>query len=283
MRAALTRIERAARLDRPGDRLQQRIWSTFRSQRLRDVLHGVWLGHPLHPALVQVPIGAWTSAAVLDLLPGQRRPATVLIAVGVAGALPAAASGANDWAELSRDQRRVGLVHAAANAIATTLYAGSLLARLTGRHRTGRTLGFLGLVAVNGGAYLGGHLAYKQAAGVSQAAPELHQMSDGWRPVADLAAIPEATLVTRKVDDVAVVVYRNGDEVTVMLERCAHQGGPLGSGEVARVDGRTCVVCPWHGSTFELGGGEVIHGPAGTDQQVLPTRVIGGTLHTRLP
>ncbi|MDG4827830.1 Rieske (2Fe-2S) protein [Solwaraspora sp. WMMD1047] len=283
MRAALTRIERAARLDGAADQLQRRVWSTFRSQRVRDLLHGVWLGHPLHPALAQVPIGAWTSAAILDLLPGPRRPATVLVAVGVAAAVPAAAAGANDWAELSRDQRRVGLVHAAANAVGTVCYAGSLVARLAGRHRAGRTLGFLGLAAVNGGAYLGGHLAYKQAAGVNQGVPELHQMSDGWRPVADLAAIPEATLVTRKVDDVAVVVYRDGDEVTVMLERCAHQGGPLGSGEVARVDGRTCVICPWHGSTFELGGGEVIHGPAGTDQQVLPTRVIGGTLHTRLP
>ena len=58
---------------------------------------------------------------------------------------------------------------------------------------------------------------------------------------------------------------------------------PLGAGEVTTVDGRTCVKCPWHGSTFELDGGEVVHGPAGTDQQVLPTRVVGGILQTRLP
>ena len=64
---------------------------------------------------------------------------------------------------------------------------------------------------------------------------------------------------------------------------CPHQGGPLGEGEVAQVDGRTCVICPWHGSTFRLNGGEVVHGPAGTDQQVLPTRIIDGILQTRLP
>jgi nitrite reductase/ring-hydroxylating ferredoxin subunit len=283
VRAILTRIERAGRLDRPGDRLARRVWSILRSQRVRDFLHGVWLGHPLHPALVQLPLGAWSSAAVLDLMPGQRRSASVLVTVGLAGAVPAALAGANDWASLAREQRRVGLVHAAANAVATACYAGSLAARLAGRHGAGRTLGFLGLAAVSGGGYLGGHLAYKQAAGVNQGVPELRHIEEGWRPVADVAAIPEATLLTRQVDDVAVVVYRDGDEVTVMLERCAHQGGPLGEGEVARVNGRACVVCPWHGSTFELDGGEVVHGPAGTDQQVLPARIIDGVLQTRLP
>ena len=247
------------------------------------MLHGVWLGHPLHPVLAQVPVGAWISAGILDLLPGQRRPATVLVGVGIAGALPTAVAGSNDWASLSREQRRVGLVHAGANVLATALYASSLAARLRGRHGAGRTLGFLGLAAVSGGSYLGGHLAYKLAAGVNQGAPELSRIEEGWHPVADLAAIPEATLLTRQVDEVAVVVYRDGDEVTVMLERCAHQSGPLGRGEVTRVDGRTCVVCPWHGSTFELGGGEVVHGPAGTDQPVLQTRIIGGVLETRLP
>jgi nitrite reductase/ring-hydroxylating ferredoxin subunit/uncharacterized membrane protein len=279
----LTRLERASGLDRLGDQLQRAVFSVLRGRRIRDTLHGVWLGHPLHPALVQLPIGAWVSSAVLDLLPGQRRAATVLVAVGTAGAVPAAIAGANDWASLSREQRRVGLVHAMSNAVGMALYAGSLAARLGGRHGTGRALGLLGLAAASGGAYLGGHLAYKQAAGVNQGVPELHRIEDGWHPVADLATLPEATLLTRQVDDVAVVVYRDGDEITVMLERCAHQSGPLGEGEVTRVDGRTCVVCPWHGSTFQLNGGEVVHGPAGTDQQVLPTRVTGGVLETRLP
>ncbi|MFD1322152.1 Rieske (2Fe-2S) protein [Micromonospora sonneratiae] len=283
MRNMMTKLERAARLDRLGDRLQHGVFSVLPNQRVRDFLHGVNLGHPLHPALVQLPIGAWVSTAILDLIPGQRRAATVLVAVGTASALPAAIAGANDWASLSREQRRVGLVHAMANAIGTTLYAGSVAARLSGRHGAGRMLGFLGLAAASGGAYLGGHLAYKQAAGVNQGVQELHLIEDGWHPIADIASLPDATLLTREVDDVSVVVYRDGDEVTVMLERCAHQSGPLGEGRVTRVDGRTCVVCPWHGSTFQLNGGEVVHGPAGTDQQVLPTRVVDGVLQTRLP
>lgn len=266
-----------------SDRLQRGVWSVLRNQRLRDLLHGVPLGHPVHPALVQVPIGAWTSAAILDLIRGQRRPATVLVAVGTASAVPAIAAGWNDWAEQAPEQRRVGLVHATANAVGLALYAASLGARLRGRHNTGRALGYLGLAAVSGGAYLGGHLAYKQGAAVNHGVSELRRIEDGWHPIGDLESLPEATLVTRQVDDVSVIVYRHGDEITVMLERCAHQSGPLGEGEVTRVNGRTCVICPWHGSAFSLNGGEVMHGPAGTDQQVLPTRVIAGRIETRLP
>lgn len=266
-----------------SDRLQRGVWSVLRGQRVRDLLHGVQLGHPLHPALVQVPIGAWTSAAVLDLLRGQRRPATVLIAVGTASALPAIAAGWNDWAEQAPEQRRVGLVHATTNAVALALYAASLGARLRGRQNTGRALGYLGLIMVSGGAYLGGHLAYKQGAAVNQGVPDLRRIEDGWHRIGELADLPEATLVTRQVDDVSVIVYRHGDEITVMLERCPHQSGPLGEGAVTQVNGRTCVTCPWHGSTFSLNGGEVVHGPAGTDQQVLPTRVVSGMLETRLP
>ncbi|MEH0970150.1 Rieske 2Fe-2S domain-containing protein [Micromonospora sp. CPCC 205546] len=283
MRALLTKIEQASGLDRVGDRLQRAVQATLRPQRVRDLLHGVWLGHPLHPAMVQVPVGAWISTAVLDLMPGQRRAATTLCAVGTVSALPAAVAGLNDWAALARDQRRVGLVHAASNSVGLAFYAGSVAARMAGRHNLGRTLGFLGLGAASMGAYIGGHLAYKQGAQVNQSISELHRMSDGWHSIADMSALPERQLITREVDDVSVILYRHGDEVTVMLERCPHQSGPLGEGEVQEIDGHACVVCPWHGSAFRLNGGEVVHGPSGNDQQVLPTRVVDGVLETRLP
>ncbi|TDB70610.1 (2Fe-2S)-binding protein [Micromonospora sp. KC723] len=283
MRALMTKIEQNAKLDRIGDRLQRVVQGTLRGQRVRDLLHGVWLGHPLHPAMVQVPVGAWISTAVLDLLPGQRRAATTLVALGTASAVPAAVAGLNDWAALARDQRRVGLVHAASNTVGLALYAGSFAARLGGRHGTGRVLAYLGLSAASMGAYIGGHLAYKQGAQGSQSISELHRMSDEWRAVADLATLPQRKLVTREVDDVSVILYRHGDDITVMLERCPHQSGPLGEGEVREIGGHDCVVCPWHGSTFRLNGGEVVHGPSPNDQQILPTRVVDGVLQTKLP
>ncbi|WP_431935897.1 Rieske 2Fe-2S domain-containing protein [Micromonospora sp. RP3T] len=283
MRELLTKLEQAAGLDRVGDRVQRVVQGTLRSQRVRDALHGVWLGHPLHPAMVQVPVGAWISAAVVDLLPGQRRAATALVGLGTVSALPAAVAGWNDWAALSRDQRRIGLVHAGANIVGLTLYAGSLAARLNGRHGLGRALAYLGLSAAGGGAYLGGHLAYKQGAQVSQSVSDLHLIGDGWHPVGDLNSLPQRELVTREIDDVSVILYRHGDDVTVMLERCPHQSGPLGEGEVRQIDGHACVVCPWHGSAFRLNGGEVVHGPAANDQVVLPTRVVSGRVEARLP
>ncbi len=279
----MTKLEQASALDRVGDRLQRVVQSILRPQRVRDALHGVWLGHPLHPAMVQVPVGSWISAAVVDLLPGQRRAATALVALGTFSAVPAAVAGLNDWAGLARDQRRIGLVHAASNSIGLALYAGSLAARLNGRHGLGRALAYLGLSAASTGAYLGGHLAYKQGAQTTQSVSELHRISDGWHSLADMATLPQRQLVTREVDDVSVILYRHGDEVTVMLERCPHQSGPLGQGEVQEINGHDCVVCPWHGSTFRLNGGEVVHGPSANDQQVLPTRVVDGMLETRLP
>ncbi|WP_089004522.1 Rieske 2Fe-2S domain-containing protein [Micromonospora viridifaciens] len=283
MRGLLNKLEQANRLDRIGDRLQQIVQGTLRARRVRDFLHGVWLGHPLHPAMVQVPVGAWISGAVLDMMPGQQRAATTLIRIGTVSALPAAVAGLNDWAALSRDQRRIGLVHAAANSVALACYTGSLVARRNGRYEMGKALAYLGLTAASSGAYLGGHLAYKQGAQVSQSISEMHLMSEGWHPLGDLASLPERQLVTREIDDVAVIVYRHGDDVTVMLERCPHQSGPLGQGEVQEIDGHDCVVCPWHGSTFRLNGGEVVHGPSANDQVLLPTRVIDGRLEARVP
>ncbi|MFY1635467.1 Rieske 2Fe-2S domain-containing protein [Solwaraspora sp. WMMB335] len=283
MRALLTRIEQATGLDRIGDRLQQSVQRRISGERVRDLLHGVWLGHPLHPVLIQVPMGAWLSAAVLDLLPNHRRAATTLIGIGTVAALPAAITGANDWASLSREQRRIGLVHAAANAIALACYAGSTIARIGGRHPAGRRLGFAGLAAAGAGGFLGGHLAYKQAAGVNQAVPELHRISAGWHPIVEFANLPESGMASRQVDDVPVLVYRHGEDVTVLLAHCAHQNGPLDQGEVISADGHACVVCPWHGSAFRLTDGTVAHGPAATDQQVLRSRVVAGVVQAQLP
>jgi nitrite reductase/ring-hydroxylating ferredoxin subunit len=120
-------------------------------------------------------------------------------------------------------------------------------------------------------------------AAVNQAVPELHRIDNAWHRVGRLGELPDATLVTQKVNDVPVVIYRDGDKVTAMLQHCAHQGGPLGDGDITRVDGHVCVVCPWHGSTYRLDDGEVVHGPSGTDQQTLPVRVTGDMLEVSFP
>lgn len=279
----LNSLEEARRLDGVSDRLQSVVSAAVRPQRLRDLLHGTWLGHPLHPVLVQVPVGAFMSTAILDLLPGRRKAATTLLTAGVAAAVPAVAAGWVDWSQLTRDRRRVGLVHAGANAVAVGLYAASLVARLRGRTTRGKALGFAGLTVAGVGAYLGGHLAYAQGAGTNQAAPDLARLPAEWTEVCSLASVPEKRTVVRLAGDVPVLLYRIGDQVSALVERCGHETGPLGEGDVVGEGWDACVVCPWHGSTFRLVDGAVVHGPAANNQPTIPVRVRAGHIEIRQP
>ncbi|GIE81083.1 hypothetical protein Aph02nite_70330 [Actinoplanes philippinensis] len=279
LRQVLTRIEQADALDGASDKLQAAVTSAVRPRTLRDLLHGSWMGHPLHPVLVQVPVGAFLSAAVLDLRPSRSHAPTALIGVGLAGVLPAAVAGWVDWSEMTKDRRRVGLVHAVTNLVATGLYAGSLIARLTGRSTRGKALAFAGLSVAGAGAFLGGHLSYAQGGGISHAAPEVARVPEEWTVAGSLASLPEGKPAARRVGDTAVLLVRRGDQVSALVDRCSHEGGPLSEGEL--VDG--CVVCPWHGSTFRVADGAVIHGPAGNDQPVLPVRVLDGMVEVRRP
>ncbi|GHE64809.1 hypothetical protein CP980_32415 [Streptomyces vinaceus] len=161
---ALDRLERTTVAD-PAIKALQRGIRSLPLGVVRDLLRGRPLGHPVHPVLVQVPIGCWLSAAVLDVVPGNRGATTTLTAVGLAGIAPAAMAGWADWADLPPEQARVGLAHAASNAAAVVCYAASLASRLQGRSAKGRlwSLGGLAAVAVSGA--LGGHVAYRQAVG----------------------------------------------------------------------------------------------------------------------
>jgi nitrite reductase/ring-hydroxylating ferredoxin subunit/uncharacterized membrane protein len=283
LRQMLSRLERARALDGVSDKLQGAVQVAAQPQAVEDLLHGVWLGHPLHPALVQLPIGAFGSAAVLDLVPGGRKGATTLIAVGTASATPAIAAGLVDWSQMTKDRRRVGLVHATANVVALGFYVGSLLARLSGRPARGRALAFAGLSMASAGAYLGGHLAYSQGAGMNHAAPEVARLPEDWTAVAQLAELAEGKTIVRKIDDVPILLYRDGQRVTALIERCAHETGPLGEGEIVGTGADACVVCPWHGSTFRLSDGVVVHGPAANDQPVLRSRVRAGVVEVAQP
>jgi nitrite reductase/ring-hydroxylating ferredoxin subunit/uncharacterized membrane protein len=279
----MTRLEQARSLDPVSDRLRAAVDALARPQFLRDLLHGTWLGHSLHPVLVQLPVGSFVSAAILDLLPGRRRAATTLIAVGAAAVAPAAAAGLLDWSQMSRDRRRVGLVHASANAVAAGLYGASLLARLRGRTMRGRALGFAGLSVIGLGAYLGGHLSYALGAGVNQAAPEIARIPEDWTAVGSLASLPDGRPAVRTAGAVPILIYRRGDQVSALIERCGHETGPLGEGEVTGSGADACVVCPWHGSVFRLTDGAVVHGPAASDQPVLRARVRDGMVEVCQP
>ncbi|MFF4297286.1 DUF2231 domain-containing protein [Streptomyces vinaceus] len=160
----LDRLERTTGAD-PAIRVLQRGIRSLPLGRMRDLLRGRPLGHPVHPVLVQVPIGCWLSASVLDVVPGAKHASTTLTAVGLAGVAPAAVAGWVDWADLPPEQARVGLAHAVSNVAAVVCYAASLTARLRGRSAKGRLWSVGGLTAVAISGALGGHVAYRQAVG----------------------------------------------------------------------------------------------------------------------
>jgi nitrite reductase/ring-hydroxylating ferredoxin subunit/uncharacterized membrane protein len=269
------RIERAQVLDRPIRALSGAVVRALPSGPRADALHGVPFGQPAHPALVRLPLGCWTSAALLDVFrfPGSSRAARVLVAAGVLSCVPAAATGLADWSALHRDQQRVGLVHLGFMGAAGVLFGGSALARFLGRDGVGRALSAGGIAVATGGGYLGGHLALRLGAGASHADQIGHLSGLGWHDLCSLSSLPERRLVRRQLGYLSLLVYRSGSAVSVLSDRCAHLGGPLHQGRFVVERGAECVACPWHGSVFALASGRVVHGPATARQPSFETRV----------
>ncbi|MGK5555606.1 Rieske 2Fe-2S domain-containing protein [Actinomadura kijaniata] len=276
-------LEHADGLDRAARAISGAVRAALPQGPVKDALHGVPTGHPAHPPLTDLPMGAWMSAAVLDLLPGTRRASQALVAVGLAGAVPTALTGLADWSALHREQQRVGLVHAMGTVSATLLYGASLVARLRGRDGLGRGLGFAGLSALLTGGYLGGHLAFRQAAGASHADQVAHLVPLGWHDLCQFDELPDGWPVHRRLGYISLFVLRSGDDVHVLADRCSHLAGPLHQGRIVTDDdAELCVVCPWHGSTFRVADGSVVHGPATGRQPSFETRVLeSGTVQVR--
>lgn len=260
---------------------------------IRNILHGTWLGHPLHPALAYIPAGAWTSAAVLDVVAaaqrdparraGTEQSASLLVGLGLATAPVTAAAGAADWSELNPDQQRIGAVHAAANGVAVALFGGSLLLRRRGRHGLGRVLGLAGAGVAGGSAAIGGHLSFHYAAGANHAEDVANVTPGGWHHIGRLEEFPDGGLWRRVIGETPVVVLRRGSDVRVLADRCSHLSGPLNEGELSQVNGEDCVSCPWHGSTFRFSDGGVVSGPATAPQPRFDVRVEGGAVSARIP
>jgi nitrite reductase/ring-hydroxylating ferredoxin subunit/uncharacterized membrane protein len=280
---AIQFVENQQWLEPAETTLQKRVHDAFpgdAGRRAKDFLHGTWLGHPLHPALTDVPLGAWTVAAVLDLvdaIEGDDRNAAgseAAVTIGIAGAVAAAATGLTDWSETDGPMRRLGLVHGSLNTVALGLYVTSLVKRRQGKNCSGRWLGWLGYLTSGISAYLGGHLVYRQQIGVNHA-----PMGDppDFTPVIEESALEEGKLTRAKAGEVSVLLVKRGQRIYAIDETCSHLGGPLSQGTL---EGDS-VVCPWHGSRFALAGGAVLNGPSTHPQPCFETRVRDGKIEVR--
>src|ERR671937_1276533 len=157
------RIEQLEALDPVSEPLQKAVRTLVPQESPpKDLLSGTWLGHPVHPPLTDVVIGAWTSALLLDLLGGESAEdaADRLVGAGILAAVPTAAAGLSDWADLRGASRRVGSVHAIGNTSALVLHALSWAARRRGDRSRGLALSAAGCAVASASAWLGGHLSF---------------------------------------------------------------------------------------------------------------------------
>ncbi len=274
-------------IDATAEPLQKAIRSAFvgpPGRELKNFLHGTWLGHPLHPALTDIPVGAWTAALVLDALEsmsGRKEcgaAADLAVGVGLIGAVGSAITGINDWSETDDPARKVGLLHGLLNLAGTSLYAASFFMRKTRRSRqSGIALSMLGYAVAVTAAYLGGHLVYGEQVGVDHTAT-----SNANKPAKYARTIAEKDLKENKptkaeVDGVAILLVKRKGEIYALSETCPHLGGPLSEGKLVG----DAIQCPWHGSELALEDGHVVNGPTAFPARCYDVRVRGGYIEVR--
>lgn len=271
-------------LDRVAEPLHRAVHLTFDAlggaRRTQNALHGTWLGHPLHPLLTDATIGFLSSATLLDAASarGARRAtrgADIAMGVGLLSSVGTAAAGLTDWQHTSGEVRRVGAAHAMANGGATLCYIASLALRLSGARPAARKLSYAGFGILSVGGYLGGTLVFDHRVGTShaQAIPQV----DRFTPVARVEDLREGQPHGAELDGLRLVLVRMGERLYALPAVCSHMGGPLESGTVEDC----AIVCPWHGSRFDLASGAVIDGPSVYRQQPLDVRVRDGHVEVR--
>lgn len=247
-----------------------------------DLLHGTWLGHPLHPVLTDVTIGALSFGTLLDLLSlngGGRRmekAADTLIEIGTASAIPTALAGIADYTTIPRRVVSTGATHGLANTLALVLYLLSVRSRRSGNRPGGVLFAALGLFIMLISAWLGGEMSFRYGVGVNKTV--WPKGPKNWTTVLGEDKLMAQQPVRVEVEGNPVLLYRQGDRIYAIGAVCPHEGGPLDEGEF---DGH-CVVCPWHHSVFNLEDGTVVHGPSTYAVPSYDVRVLNGQIELRL-
>ncbi len=257
------------------------------NRKVKDMLNGTWLGHPVHPMLTDIPLGAWSGTMLLDLAwlneetEGTARGADITLLLGLLGAGGAAVTGTTDWSDLDGTDRRVGLMHGLLNIGIAGIYATSFVLRLMGKRHAGIALSTTGYLTSLFSAYLGGELILAKGIGVNHVAWQ--GGSNDFVEVMDMADLEEGKLTRVELPGstdnpgIPAVLLKQGNSIYAIGATCSHLGGPLDEG--------TCqngvVTCPWHGSSFRMSDGSVVNGPAVYAEPTFAVRVRNGKIELR--
>jgi len=247
-----------------------------------DMLHGTWLGHPLHPVLTDVTIGAWGMAALFDVLSmlgggrASERAADTMLDIGTASAAATAITGLADYSTIPNNAIREGAAHGLLNITGFILNLISSGARKSGMRGLGVLLSSISFGILMISAWLGGELVYRKRVGINHNS-RIRQPENWTTVIADADLQP---LQPRRVEVAGepVLLYRKGNDIFAIGAVCSHAGGPLDEGHFYD----NCVQCPWHDSVFNLRDGSVVHGPSTFSQPLYEARVYNGDIQVRL-
>ncbi len=280
-------IDRQRWLEPVADFLQKVVGGGYKllgnpGRALKTFVHGTWLGHPLHPVITDIPLGAWTLAVLFDIIylfrgtHGWISAADVTIFVGLLAALGAAVTGYTDWNETVDRERRVGIAHGLLNTVVIVIYLVSLIIRVTGGSRgLAIVLALVGYVLVLTAAFLGGELVFSIGTGVNHHAWQ--EVPTKFTRVMLEGQLTDNMLVKAMAGDTPILLHKRGGTICAISETCSHAGGPLSEGEL---DGNL-VQCPWHASRFDVCTGQVRGGPATISQVRYETRIQNGQIEVR--
>ena len=282
-------LRRQGWLDPVGETIQKAVGAFYDSlgapgKSLKDLMHGTTvLGHPLHPAITDLPIGAWSVGVLADWLfvTTGRVPAVagdLGLAIGVAAAIVAAMTGYTDHHETVGHGRRAATVHGLTMTVVVVIELVSMGMRLWAPDmRTGAIVLATGawLLAVVGG-YVGGHLTFAMGTVVNHNAFFEGPME--FVRVGSREDFPEGEMKRVEAEGLPVVIMRREGLLHAIGAVCSHAGGPLQEG---KLEGEV-VTCPWHYSRFRFGDGKVVGGPATFDQPLLRVRERGGAVEVKL-
>jgi nitrite reductase/ring-hydroxylating ferredoxin subunit/uncharacterized membrane protein len=246
-----------------GEWLQRLLRAIFAPIKpVKDFLNGKWLGHSLHAAMTDLPIGALTLSLVFDVA-AQPLAADVSLGFAVLAMIAAAITGLADYTDTDDRARTVATFHALLNIGALLLFAASLVIRLAGPDAD-RIAAFalltIGYAAVAYSAWVGGEVVYALGNMVNRHAWRFGGSAKWLR--LDIVDVPEGRPIRARAGQQSILLYRQGQAIHALHDVCAHAGGPLSEGRV--VDG--CIECPWHASRYELASGRRRSGPTTFDQ-----------------
>lgn len=251
---------------------------------LQDFLNGTWIGHAIHPVVVDVVIGASTAAVLLLVIgwfgvTGLDTAMAWILGLTCLAALGSIVTGLNDYKDTQGTEQQLAGMHGLINIAGTLLLIVAFFASLDGTDSVTAVTLLVGYGVLSFGAFIGGHVVFKYAAMVNHTAFPASRRAKEFTAVLPAADLPEGTPTAAALGSMALVLVRRGDVVHALRGTCSHAGGPLAKGSL---DGDT-IQCPWHASVFDLRDGGVIHGPATTRQPAYRARISGDQVEVEGP